>query len=227
MFKGDKGNGPYDLMVIGGGSAGFAAAIKGAELGYRVALVEAGAIGGTCVNVGCVPSKTLIRAMEQQRLAETRRFDGVHTSAGSVTWPQVIEQKDRLVAEMRQSKYVDVLAAYPEITLIEGRARLSGGKDVEIDGKRHSAEKIVISTGARPWTPPVAGLEAAGYLTSTTAMALREQPDSLIVLGANAVGLELAQTFARAGTAVTLVELLPQIAPFEDEEVSEALTGYL
>jgi mercuric reductase len=217
----------YDLMIIGGGSAGFAAAIKGAELGRRVALVEAGTIGGTCVNVGCIPSKTLIRAMEQYHLAGDDRFRGVHTTAGHLAWSQVLDQKDRLVAEMRQSRYVDVLAAYPEVTYIPGRARLTGGNGVEIDGQAYAPGKIIIATGASTWAPPIPGLEAAGYLTSTTAMERRERPDSLIVLGANAVGLELAQTFARAGTYVTLVELLPRVAPFEDEEISAALAGYL
>jgi mercuric reductase len=220
-------DGEVDLMVIGGGSAGFAAAIKGAELGRRVALVEADTVGGTCVNVGCVPSKTLIRALEQFHQAGVQRFRGVHTTAGHLNWAQVVDQKDKLVAELRQSKYVDVLAAYPEITYIQGRARLTGGNGVEIDGQAYTPGKIIIAAGAHPWAPPIAGLDEAGYLTSTTAMELRQRPGSMIVLGANAVGLELAQTFARAGTAVTLVELLPRIAPFEDEEISEALRGYL
>lgn len=219
--------GEVDLLVVGGGSAGFAAAIKGAELGYRVALVEAGTIGGTCVNVGCVPSKTLIRAMEQYHLAGVQRFRGVHTTAGHLHWPQVVDHKDQLVAEMRQSKYVDVLAAYPGITYITGHARLTGGNGVQIDGKSHTPGKIVVATGAHPWAPPVPGLVEAGFLTSTSAMDMRELPASLLVLGANAVGLELAQIFARAGVSVTLVELLPRIAPFEDEEVAEALAAYL
>jgi mercuric reductase len=239
----------FDLMVIGAGSAGFAAATRAAELGFRVAMVEAGTIGGTCVNVGCVPSKTLIRAIEQYHLAGMRRFQGVETAAGRLVWPLVIDQKDKLVGEMRQSKYVDVLAAFPEITYIRGYARLTGGNGVEIDGKTYTPGKVLITTGARPWAPPIPGLKEAGYpstsqaslgrsepalnavkgqaLTSTTAMELKELPRSMIVLGANAVGLELAQTFARAGTHVTLLELLPRIAPFEDEEISQALQSYL
>jgi mercuric reductase len=217
----------FDLMVIGGGSAGFAAAIKGAELGYRIALVEAGTIGGTCVNVGCIPSKTLIRAVEQSHQAAQHRFDGVETMAGRLNWPLVIDQKDQLVEEMRQSKYLDVLAAYPEIAYIKGHARLTGENVVEIDGNAYTPGKIVIATGARPWAPRIPGLKEASYLTSTTAMELRDLPRSMIVLGANAVGLELAQTFARAGTRVILLELLPRIAPFEEGQISEALQGYL
>lgn len=225
--EGAAGDRRFDLMVIGAGSAGFAAAIKAAELGYRVAMVEAGTIGGTCVNVGCVPSKTLIRAMEQYHLAGTHRFQGVHSLPGALNWAQVVANKNQLVADMRQSKYIDVLAGYPEITYIQGRARLTGGNGVEIDGKVYAPGKIVMATGARPWAPPIPGLEEAGYLTSTTAMEMRELPRSMIVLGANAVGLELAQTFARAGAHVTLLELLPRIAPFEDQEISQALQGYL
>ncbi len=217
----------FDLMVIGGGSAGFAAAIKGAELGFKVALVEAGVIGGTCVNIGCVPSKTLIRAVELYHLAGQPRFRGVHTTPNSLNWPEVVAHKDELVSEMRQSKYADVLAAYPEITYLQGRARLTGQSGVEIDGAAYAPGKIVIATGARPWAPPIAGLSDGPYLDSTSALDLTELPRSMIVLGANAVGLELAQAYARAGTQVTVLEVLPRIAPFEDEDVSAALTGYL
>jgi len=221
-------------MVIGGGSAGFAAAIKGSELGYRVALVEAGTIGGTCVNVGCVPSKALIRAMEQYHRAGETRFRGVHTTKGALDWAQVVAHKDELVAELRQAKYRDVLAGYPNVTYIEGRARLQktseGSKDllvVEINGQAYAPGKIILATGASPWAAPIPGLDEAGYLTSTTAMELTKLPRSMIVLGANAVGLEQAQIFARAGVRVTVLELLPRIAPFEDEDVSAALQGCL
>jgi mercuric reductase len=217
----------FDLMVIGGGSAGFAAAIKGAELGFKVALVEAGVIGGTCVNVGCVPSKTLIRSVELYHLAGQHRFRGVHTAPGRINWPEVIAHKDELVNGLRQAKYSDVLAAYPEITLIRGRARLVGQNGVEIDGQAYAPGKIVIATGARPWAPPIPGLGDIPYLDSTSALDLKELPKSMIVLGANAVGLELAQTYARAGTYVTVLEVLPRIAPFEDEDISAALAGYL
>jgi len=224
---GNDKRGDFDLMVIGGGSAGFAAAIKGAELGFKVALVEVATIGGTCVNVGCVPSKTLIRSVELYHLAGQHRFRGVHTAPGRINWPEVIAHKDELVNEMRQAKYADVLAAYPEITYIQGRAKLTGKNGVEIDGKRYTPGKIIIATGAKPWAPPIPGLAEAGYLDSTSALDLKELPKSMIVLGANAVGLELAQVYARAGTYVTVLEVLPRIAPFEDSDISTALTEYL
>lgn len=222
-----SGGGDFDLMVIGAGSAGFAAAIKGAELGHTVALVGEGTIGGTCVNIGCVPSKALIRAVEHYHLAGEKRFPGVETAQKSLDWPGVIAGKDALVDELRQAKYLDVLEAYPAVTYIEGRARLTGGNGVEIDGEAYAPGKIIVATGASPWAPPIPGLAEAGYLDSTAALDLKSLPKSMIVLGANAVGLELAQIYARAGTQVTVIELMPRIAPFEDEEISEALTGYL
>ncbi|MFQ5923444.1 MAG: mercury(II) reductase [Anaerolineales bacterium] len=222
-----KGDGRFDLMVIGGGSGGFAAAIKGAELGFKVGLVEAAEIGGTCVNVGCVPSKTLIRSVELSHLAGQPRFRGINTSQGPIDWSQVIDHKDELVRDLRKAKYSDVLEAYPEITYIQGKATLFGGNTLEVDGEAYAPGKIILATGASPWAPPIPGLAEAGYLDSTAALDLREIPESMIVLGANAVGLEIAQIYSRAGTDVTVLELLPRIAPFEDEEISSALTGYL
>lgn len=216
-----------DLMVIGGGSAGFAAAIKGAEMGHSVALVEDSTIGGTCVNVGCVPSKTMIRAVEDFHRAGEHRFNGIQTRRGDIAWPEVMAHKDELVAELRQAKYIDVLAAYPSVQYIEGRAHLTGGNRVEINGRAYSPRKIIISTGASPWAAPIPGLPDVDFLDSSKALDLNERPERMIVIGANAVGLELAQLFARADTRVTVLEVLPRIAPFEDAAVSSALAEYL
>ena len=174
-----------------------------------------------------MPSKALIRAVELYHLAGQHRFRGVHTTPGRISWPEVIAHKDALVKELRQAKYEDVLAAYPEITYIQGRARLTGKNGVEIEGRSYAPGKIIIATGASPWAPPIPGLDEVPYLDSTSALALKELPRSMIVLGANAVGLELAQAYARAGTVVTVLEVLPRIAPFEDEDISTALAGYL
>ena len=217
----------FDLIVVGGGSAGFAAAIRAAEEGVRVLMVNQGPIGGTCVNIGCVPSKFLIRAMSHYHRAGEARYAGVHTAPAALHWHRLVAQKDALVAELRRSKYEDVLAAYPTITYVQGKARLGPGPTVHVNGTVYRAPKVVLATGARPWAPPIPGLAEAGYLTSTTALDLRALPRTLVVLGGNAVGLELAQVFARASVAVTLVELLPRIAPFEDEDVSRELARHL
>lgn len=219
----------YDLVVIGTGGAGMAAAIRAAELGRRVCIVEAGTIGGTCVNIGCVPSKALIWAAEAYHTAGHHPFAGMHTRAEGVDWPAVVGQKDRLVGELRQSKYLDVLASYGDrITLARGRAYLQADGGVALDnGQVCRPGKIVLATGARPRILPLEGIEDVEVLDSTSAMALEKQPRSLVVIGGRAVALELGQTFARFGTRVTILQRSPRIIPEHEPEVSEALADYL
>lgn len=219
--------GGLDLLVIGGGSAGFAAALRAAELGARVAIVEPGALGGTCVNVGCVPSKTLIRAAEAKHHAEHATFDGVSTRVESFDFRTVIAKKAELVSALQRAKYWDVLAAFPSIRLIRGAARFRTDGTVEIDGEPIAARKVLIATGASPWAPPIPGLERLAYLTSTTLMELDSLPASLIAIGGGAVGVELAQTFARFGTKVTILETLPRLLAGEDEDLSRELEASL
>jgi mercuric reductase len=222
------GGGEFDFLVVGGGSAGFAAAIKAADLGARVALVEGGTLGGTCVNVGCVPSKTLIRAAEAQHRRVHHGFRGVPATDGQPEWPTVRAAKDGLVAELRQTKYWNVLRAYPSITLFQERATFISGREVRLAGSRTlTAGKILVTTGSAPWAPPIPGLAEAGYLDSASAMALERLPESLIVIGASAVGLELAQMFARLGVRVTVLEALPRVLPAEDADIGNALGDYL
>jgi len=222
-----RSEGDFDLMTIGGGSAAFAAAIKAAELGAKVAIVEAGTIGGTCVNIGCVPSKTLIKAAEICYHAAYSSFDGMAACPPPSDWQRVVQQKDELVATLREEKYIKVLEAYPNVSLIRGRAKLTGGRRVLVNGKTYAPGKILVATGSRPWAPPIPGLKEAGYLDSTDALSLPALPQSLIVIGGGTIGLELGQLFARFGVRVTLVETLSRIAAAEEPETSEALTKAL
>lgn len=220
-----RNGGSYDLAIIGAGSAGFSAAITAAEQGAQVALIGHGTIGGTCTNIGCVPSKTLIRAAEALHNARIAgRFAGI-TAQGAVTdWAATIHQKNALVAELRQAKYIDLLPAYNGIHYREGAARLEGG-GVQVDGASIAAGKIIVVTGARPAVPAIPGIEAVPYLTSTTALDLETLPRSLLIIGGGYIGAELAQMFARAGVKVTVVcrsRLLPEAEP----EIGAALTGY-
>jgi mercuric reductase len=223
-----RDGGEFDLLIVGGGSAGFAAAIKGADLGVRVAMAEGGTLGGTCVNVGCVPSKTLIRAAEAQHRAAHHGFRGIPTADGRPDWPTVRAEKDALVAELRQSKYWNVLRAYPSITLFQERATLVSTREVRLAaGRTLTAGKIVVTTGASPWAPPIPGLAEAGYLDNASAMALEQLPESLVVIGGSAVGLELAQMFARLGVRVTVLEALSRLVAAEDVDIGNALADYL
>lgn len=220
-------DGDLDLVVVGGGAAGFAAAIRAADLGAQVAIVEGGALGGTCVNVGCVPSKTLIRAAETFYRLHHPAFTGISAEPKPLDFQAVIQQKRDLVAELVHSKYWGVLAAYPSILLLRGRARFRRDGVLEVDGEPLRARKIVLAMGASPWAAPIPGLADVPYLTSTTIMELEALPERLIAIGGGAVGLELAQTFARFGSEVTVLEVLPRIVPPEDADVGEALGGYL
>jgi len=223
-----SGGSDYDLVVIGTGGGGMAAAIRGAEMDARVAIIEAGTIGGTCVNIGCVPSKTLIRAAEQAHRAAHSPFAGVKTLTVDIDWPAIRAQKDALVAGLRQEKYVDVLAAYPDaITLIRGRARLTPERKVAVGDRVLSARSIIIATGARPRILPIPGVEETGVLDSTSVMDLERLPASMIIIGGRSIALELGQLFARLGVKITLLQRSPRILPEHEPELAEALTGYL
>jgi len=221
-----KGGG-YDLMTIGGGSAAFAAAIKAAELGARVAIVEKGTIGGTCVNIGCVPSKTLIKAAELCYHSAYPQFEGLTACPPPSNWQRVVQQKDDLVAALRQGKYVDVAAVYPTISILKGDATLLGGRQVRVNGTVYEPEKIVVATGSSPWAPPIPGLEEAGFLTSEQALSLEALPASMIIIGGGSIGLELAQLFTRFGVKVMVLESGPHVARAEEPEIGQALVRYL
>ncbi len=217
------GNGGYDLIVIGAGSAGFSASITAAEAGKRVALVGSGAIGGTCVNVGCVPSKAMIRAAEAVHGgAAAGRFPGVDPCAPKVNWTDLVNGTADLVAEMRQKKYADLLPQYEGVDYIElGAARLIEA-GVVVSGRTLFADRIIIATGSRPRMPEIAGIETVEVLDSTGLLILPERPDSLIVLGGGYIGAELAQMAARLGVEVALVTR-SRMLPGAEPEVSEAL----
>jgi mercuric reductase len=225
--RGDHGRFEYDLLIVGTGGAGTAAAIRATELGARVGIVEgAEMVGGTCVNVGCIPSKYLVEAAHHYYTTRTA-FPGIQPCKPALAWTEVLRQKREIVASLRQEKYLDVLAAYEGITLLRGRARLLGGGRVRVGDREVKARKILLGTGTRPATPPIPGLEEAGALDSTTAMEIEALPKSLLIIGAGSIGLELGQAFARFGVRVIVLEAMERILPTEDPDVSEALAGAL
>ena len=216
----------YDLGIIGGGSAAFAAAITASELGARVAMVENDVIGGTCVNIGCIPSKALLRAAEHHHRAVHPLFPGVGTSVQSPDLQAMVAAKDELVAAMRTERYEDLVDVYG-FEVIHGTARFTGPDEIEVDGRPMRADRYVVATGAKPWVPPIEGLAGLDYLTSTSALVLEQVPSHLVVIGANAIGLELGQLFLHLGSEVTFLEAFARIAPFEEPEISAALATHL
>lgn len=216
----------YDLLVIGAGSAAFAATIRATNLGARVAIVERDTVGGTCVNVGCIPSKNLLAAAEVHRLAGHHPFSGIATRHDEVDMVALVGMKDDVVSQLRKEKYSDLAETYG-FEIIQGNARFVSSEAVEVDGREIRARSFLIATGSTPWAPPIEGLDGSEYLTSTTAMELKELPESMIVVGGNYIGLEMGQLFANLGTKVTIVEALDRIAPLEEPEISEWMTQIL
>lgn len=219
-------NADWDLAIVGSGSAAFAAAIRARDLGASVLMIDRSTIGGTCVNVGCVPSKALIWAGEIRHLAATSGIAGLDTYVGPINMSELVAQKDKLVAQLRAEKYDDLLSGYG-IDFIHGTAQFTGPDTLSVAGRMITAEKYVVATGASPATPLIPGLADVGYLTSTTALDVADIPGSLAVIGASATGVELGQFFAHAGAHVTFIDALDRIAPFEEPEVSGALTTAL
>ncbi|MGH3812710.1 MAG: FAD-dependent oxidoreductase, partial [Pseudonocardiaceae bacterium] len=209
----------YDLAVIGSGGAAFAAAIAARGKGRSVVMVERGTVGGTCVNTGCVPSKALLAAAEARQVSLGGRFPGIGVVPFGVDLPRVIGGKDELVGSMRGGKYVDLAAEYGW-EVVAGSARFASeesGPVLQVDLAEGGTAAVraghyLIATGSSPWAPPIDGLAEAGHLTSTTAMEIAQLPESMIVLGGSAVGLEQAQLWSRLGVEVTVVEALPRLA---------------
>jgi len=208
----------YDLAIVGSGGGAFAAAIAARRRELRVIMVERGVVGGTCVNVGCIPSKALLAAAESRHSAAHGRFPGVFTDAGPVDMAQLIAAKDEIVGDLRRHKYVDLADAYG-FELIEGDARFVDGPALDVDGRRIEARHYLVATGAEPHIPDVPGLAETGYLTSTTAMELSELPGSMLVIGGGYVAMEQAQLFAHLGTRVTML-VRSKLARGEEPEVS-------
>jgi len=217
------------LLIVGGGPAAFAATTKAVELGAgRVTSVNDGLpIGGTCVNVGCVPSKTMIRAAEALHRAQQAPFDGIKVSGRVTDFKAIIQQKRDLVEQLRQAKYLDVVGDLEQVSIVKGRARFVEPHTVEVNGERITADRVLIATGASPFIPSIPGLAESGYLTNESLFELEELPASLIVLGGRYVGLECAEMMARLGTKVTILQRSDRILPTETSGLTDALTGYL
>ncbi|MGH9267153.1 MAG: dihydrolipoyl dehydrogenase family protein, partial [Acidimicrobiales bacterium] len=203
----------YDLAIVGSGGAAFAAAIRASTLGASAVVIERGEIGGTCVNVGCVPSKTLLAAADTFHRAASHPFDGVPTSAGSVDLRALVAQKDELVAGLRKVKYLDLAADYG-FEIIHGQASFADRHTLRVDGRVVRARAYLVATGAEPAVPDIPGLREAGCLTSTTAMQLEEVPPRIATIGGGFVAMEQGQLFSRLGSEVTIVgRLAPRAEP--------------
>ncbi len=219
-------------MIIGQGSAAFAAAIKANSLGIKTAMVGSGAtkgavLGGTCINVGCVPSKRLITVSTFAEELRKRRYSGLEYTVGKTDYAEIIKEKDKIVDRLRAEKYENVLAEMENVTFIEGIGTFVDANTVTVGSREIKSEHTLIATGARAAIPQIKGIEKVNYLTNEEALSLDKLPGSLIVVGGRALGLEFAQLFARLGVRVTLLQRSERIIPNWEPEVSSYLTQYL
>jgi mercuric reductase len=176
--------GAFDLIIIGGGSAAFSAALKAESLGLSTLMINGGLdFGGTCVNVGCVPSKNLIRAGETAYHATRSNFEGIKPKGVDIDFAQLIKDKKRLVATLQKKKYLDVVSDFENLMMIKGWASFKDSTTIKVDGTEYKAIKFLIATGANTSIPKIDGLDKIDYLTNVSLFDLEQQPKSLIVLG--------------------------------------------
>lgn len=229
----------YKLIIIGGGAAAFSAAIKAELEGVKTAMIERGTLGGTCVNVGCVPSKNLLGVGEQIISAQKPIYASITACNSSFDFTKAILDKDNLVKGLRQKKYYDVLSSFSNVEFIEGEASFISNRKIRINRDKHydiknpteriflESDKFIIATGSSPHIPLFRGIEKIDYLTNVEALSIKEKPSSMIIIGGRALGLEFAQMFSRFGIKVTLLQRSERIIPEHEPEISTTLQNYL
>lgn len=218
----------YDLIIIGGGAGAFAAAIKANEIGAKTLMVNQGLpLGGTCVNVGCVPSKTLLWAGELMHQAKHHGIPGIDIEIKNFDFATVVQHELNLVAKLRDEKYEKVLNGLENVTHIEGKVAFIYPTEIETNGQKYTAKKFIIAAGSTATVPQIEGIKEVGYITHIEALKLKQQPKELIVIGAGPVGLEFAQMYSRFGTKVTVLHRGSSIFSRGEEELITRLTEIL
>ena len=210
----------FDILVIGGGPGGYSLAIAAARKGLKTALFEKEHLGGTCLNIGCIPTKYLVDKASTMRKLRRLVKKEILTETGSLNYPQVQQGKSEVSAKLVNG--VSFLLKKCGVTVITGEASLKPDRVVECGGEAYTGKNVVIATGSVPMMIPVPGHEYC--IDSTGALALTELPASMVVMGGGVIGLELACAFAAFGTKITVVEMLPELLPREQKEAVRVLT---
>lgn len=224
-------NKQHTVLVIGGGPGGYVAAIRAAQLGGQVTLVEKDQLGGTCLNVGCIPTKSLLHGAEYVNAVQAAKEYGIHLELKKVDWPAVVAKKDAVVNTLVGG--VSGLLTKNRVRIIKGQAVFTGRKEVTVHTQDGShlvlqAEKIILASGSVPAVPPIPGLNESKYtITSNQALSLDQLPERMLILGGGVIGVELACAFRAFGCAVTVIEALPRLVPSMDGEISLALAKSL
>ncbi|MBI4363617.1 MAG: FAD-dependent oxidoreductase, partial [Candidatus Doudnabacteria bacterium] len=214
----------FDLIVIGGGSAGFVAAFKARAANLSVALAEKHKLGGECPNYACLPSKAMLRSAEVLNLAENADKFGVHVKGASATLPEIVSAKDPIIQMLTGSPRLENALKRNDVAYLFGEAKFVDEHTIEVSGEKHSAKQFVIATGSDPFIPPIEGLAETGFIDSIAASMLKAQPKRIAIIGGGAVGSEYTQLFTRLHTQVYLVQRGERILDREDEETSKVIT---
>jgi dihydrolipoamide dehydrogenase len=212
----------YDLLILGSGPGGYSAAVRAAQYGLKTAIVEKSAmLGGTCLHVGCVPTKALLHTAEVWDYFRNPEEQGIHCTGAALDLPLAVDRKDRIVA--KHAKGVEFLMKKHKVDWIKGFGTLLGGGRVQVGAETIEARNIIVATGSEARMLPGLKPDPDSILTNVEALSLRAVPKTLAIVGAGAVGVEFASIFHRFGSKVTLLEMLPRVVPVEDEEVSKEL----
>lgn len=216
-------NNAFQVIVIGSGPGGYVAAIRAAQLGFKVACVEKmDTLGGTCLNIGCIPSKALLQSSESYDwIQKSAKEQGVNVTGVSFDFPAMMKRKEDIVKLL-----VDGVASHfkkHQITRLQGSAKFISPKEIEVAGKRYTADNFIIATGSVPIPLPFLPFDEKRVLSSTGALTLNEVPKTMAVIGAGAIGVELASVYRRLGTKITIIEMLPVVTPAMDSALSKQL----
>lgn len=211
----------YDIAVLGGGPAGYCAALKGAQLGANVVLFEQKRLGGVCLNVGCIPTKCYVSQAElMERIAKNMR-DGIFKEAGLFSFKKIFEQKEKVVRQLTNG--VDSLLKAAGVTVVEGGAQVADTYTIEVNGEKYHAKNMILATGSENLVPPIPGIGGRNVVDSTGLLAMDRLPQSLAIVGAGVIGLEFACAMNAFGCNVTAIDILPAILPDEDADATRKL----
>lgn len=214
-----------NIAILGGGPAGYIAAIKAAQLGASVVVIEEREIGGTCLNRGCIPTKALLRTSEVAHLIKKSKEVSIDSTLNSIDWSTAGSRKNRVVKNLRMG--VEHLMKKNNIQVIKGSGRIVNSSEIMVEKENEEiqikCEKLIITTGSEPLRPDIPGIDLEKVITSDEALELKEIPENIVIIGAGAIGLEFATMFKYAGSKVTVIELMDNILPSEDKEITTEL----